>query len=243
MCSINNLSIVSIPFERESVFRRRNRIFATFDQHYAFVSIPFERESVFRHTETETEAPHAHVFQFERESQFRLPKRRNHEILCFNSLRAGKCVQTKPKFIEWLSLFQFPSSGKVLTGHSAWGHGHYQPFQFPSSGKVCSDNGRKHHSFNTVFEYYVSIPFERESVFRLNSPVQRALEYETDRFQFPSSGKVCSDLLCLFIRLYGLRFQFPSSEKTCIRGGSVSMMDSPFQFPSSGKVCSDLTPI
>ena len=87
-----------------------------------FVSIPFERESVFR-----------------RRPKSWYPKRHR-----FNSLRAGKCVQTL---------------GSLLTPKKL------MKFQFPSSGKVCSDDIIN--AIQLVDGEDVSIPFERESVFRL----------------------------------------------------------------------------
>ena len=63
--------MVSIPFERESVFRQEK---INLLESNGYVSIPFERESVFR-----LQLQGTIVYSVD---------------ICFNSLRAGKCVQT-----------------------------------------------------------------------------------------------------------------------------------------------------
>ena len=66
-------------------------------------------------------------------------------------------------------MFQFPSNGKVyseetyLTYNAAVG----KMFQFPSNGKVYSEE--TYLTFNAAVGK-VSIPFKRESVFRVKSP-------------------------------------------------------------------------
>ena len=110
---------------------------------------------------------------FERESVFRL------DIV--------NCILGRYKF-------QFPSSGKVcsdLPGGEVAIEVEIS-FQFPSSGKVCSDYNCEHGEYWFTI-YGVSIPFERESVFRLSA--NAIIEEGAIVFQFPSSGKVCSDML------------------------------------------------
>ena len=60
------------------------------------------------------------------------------------------------------------------------------PFERESVFRLAQENGLK---VQHVFR--VSIPFERESVFRLQ--LGSMSHDDLHKFQFPSSGKVCSD--------------------------------------------------
>ena len=141
---------VSIPFKRESVFRAF--ILLMIRRFGMSVSIPFKRESVFR-VNGIRRTDEVFYFGFnslqtgkciQRKSPWQDEK--NYK-LCFNSLQTGKCIQSLNKKCE---------SGELK-------------FQFPSNGKVYSETGRvgTHATLETV-----SIPFKRESVFRVNSTLQ-----------------------------------------------------------------------
>ena len=188
----------------------------------------------------------------------------------FNSLRAGKCVQTvcqgflykipsafqfpssgkvcsdrkEMKLITGLCAFQFPSSGKVCSDRTLCVKCFLTSpkFQFPSSGKVCSDlSGRPRNGLPDQ-ALYVSIPFERESVFR---PIRASHEVAVRHLSFNSlrAGK------CVQTHIHGTSryrhprwFQFPSSGKVCsdlLNTNHGERGHPKFQFPSSGKVCSD----
>ena len=112
----------------------------------------------------------------------------------FNSLQTGKCIQSCKDLLHrtvgLYDLFQFPSNGKVYSEESLQAnHLWAVEFQFPSNGKVYSEvvtqapterkagfnslqtgkciqrreRNRGHPSTNRV-----SIPFKRESVFRVS---------------------------------------------------------------------------
>ena len=115
---------------------------------------------------------------------------------------------------------------------------------------------------------YVSIPFKRESVFR--DAYIDGLENASDRFQFPSNGKVYSEVMAVKtivkskqivsipfkresvfrakkekgLHLHALmEFQFPSNGKVYSETWlrHKSGFGEKFQFPSNGKVYSELT--
>ena len=166
----------------------------------AFVSIPFKRESVFR----DAWQGWGLAFQCKR----------------FNSLQTGKCIQR-----AWKSAFtkaddeafQFPSNGKVYSEKQKIylsAHRRHLCFNSLQTGK-CIQSGtggpvqelydnvsipfkresvfrvapRRHNGGSR--ESKVSIPFKRESVFRVfSNPVHRVKRL---LFQFPSNGKVYSE--------------------------------------------------
>ncbi len=89
-------STVSIPFERESLFKVVTQL-STRETWACLVSIPFERESLFKEVASEETDEIA--------------------LESFNSLRAGKSIQSVNEltFEEFTRKFQFPSSGKVYS--------------------------------------------------------------------------------------------------------------------------------
>ena len=112
------------------------------------VSIPFKRESVFRVSIPKLlESDEDVSIPFKRESVFRGASDRSSLIFevieGFNSLQTGKCIQ------------RLERQGLRWKDHE---------FQFPSNGKVYSE---QHHSRNNRRTRQVSIPFKRESVFRV----------------------------------------------------------------------------
>ena len=166
---------VSIPFKRESVFKELQRqivyefyILDSFNSlqtgkriqsstcilyiiyMYILVSIPFKRESVFKEWWYYC---YGRLFRrvsipFKRESVFKVGRTicsspASH--LSFNSLQTGKCIQSLLgiRYNPMKRKFQFPSNGKVYS-------------------KQESDNG-------TPKQINVSIPFKRESVFKVFS--------------------------------------------------------------------------
>ena len=115
---------------------------------------------------------------------------------------------------ERIEKFQFPSNGKVYSKiEKAENFANKEAeFQFPSNGKVYSKIQKNFHfqffmSFNSLqtgkciqSESFVpgaedggtvSIPFKRESVFKVMTGKQVLLNIDTP-FQFPSNGKVYS---------------------------------------------------
>ena len=115
-------------------------------------------------------------------------------------------------------LFQFPSNGKVYSElETADIHNEYLlAFQFPSNGKVYSE---KMQSNLLMPISMVSIPFKRESVFRVKSTTTET-EKKSAVFQFPSNGKVYSETALV----------------AQVKNLSVADV---FQFPSNGKVYSE----
>ena len=139
-------TIVSIPFKRESPFGLQSHNEDLVEG--SLVSIPFKRESPFGPSEWND---------------------RRKKIKGFNSLQTGKSFRTIEEETEEgiMTLFQFPSNGKVLSDERGLDtDSPMYVFQFPSNGKVLSDK------------------FEGE----LN-------HVEYIKFQFPSNGKVLSDLV------------------------------------------------
>ena len=85
---------VSIPFARESVSKEATELGRQKLQ--GIVSIPFARESVSKEVEEQYKA--------------------KSEVESFDSLRAGKCLQSTYQHHPWnrgICLFRFPSRGKV----------------------------------------------------------------------------------------------------------------------------------
>ena len=138
------------------------------------VSIPFHRESPFglNHSNRPTNNTKGVSIPFHRESPFgpknpRIPL--GIALASFNSLPPGKSFRTSYKDIKdgIRYMFQFPSTGKVLSdGYSKGTLSPYSKFQFPSTGKVLSD-----------------------------ASVLRYMAKHGVEFQFPSTGKVLSDTL------------------------------------------------
>ena len=117
--------------------------------------------------------------------------------LRFDSLQTGECIQSE---ILQDSTFFSPGVRKVSipfkresvfreTNYYLQRNSFYYEFQFPSNGKVYSKlNGNllRPHEFHGV-----SVPFQRESVFRvMDSPKFNVTD---PVFQFPSNGKVYSE--------------------------------------------------
>ena len=108
----------------------------------------------------------------------------------FNSLRAGKCVQTHLKqlmhAVQLQEKFQFPSSGKVCSDNCKGGDRNRSPVSFNSlrAGK-CVQTLSPHWGKEVS---RVSIPFERESVFR-PPPLSITVALLTPRFNSLRAGK------------------------------------------------------
>ena len=144
--------------------------------------------------------------------------KRVEEEMGFNSLQTGKCIQSEQaeKLLDIdIQEFQFPSNGKVYSKRRQVSDNRYCQcwFQFPSNGKVYS----KSRASRECYEYgqmrfnslqtgkciqsskwekaradisRVSIPFKRESVFKVI--ILWLIIFRRSLFQFPSNGKVYS---------------------------------------------------
>ena len=193
------MKLVSIPFKRESISERHWR-----SEHERqpchFVSIPFKRESI-------SERDSGGIDGLQQDTSF-------------NSLQTGKHIWTpwvcKRTHRSLRVRFQFPSNGKVYLNsvYMKNARAFTLTFQFPSNGKVYLNDmmaaaaDMSQESFNSlqtgkyiwtgantrIHPWYreVSIPFKRESGFRVD-PDEWAW-CAAFLFQFPSNGKVDSEL-------------------------------------------------
>ena len=84
-----------------------------------------------------------------------------------------------------------------------------EEFQFPSNGKLHSNF--RQHTNSTTTPWHVSIPFKRETAFKLKSNI--TVESDGDRFQFPSNGKLHSNMVVRVAIAILVAFQFPSNGK------------------------------
>ena len=86
----------------------------------------------------------------------------------------------------------------------------------------------------------VSIPFKRESVFR--AAALRLLREEHTKFQFPSNGKVYSEISSGIRRYHPYGVSIPFKRESVFRESIVKSLsdESEFQFPSNGKVYSEI---
>ena len=185
---------VSIPYEREGAFRlqegytvaptsscfnslRAGRgiqtIVLCIERKTINVSIPYEREGAFRHEPTPGwgGARQRVSIPYEREGAFR-PGRSLQRLtmyLCFNSLRAGRGIQTGHQFkdLTWRRVFQFPTSGK--------GHSDSVESAEPKEDGLVSIPYEREGAFRLLVKGMlpastkVSIPYEREGAFRQKS--------------------------------------------------------------------------
>ena len=135
----------------------------------------------------------------------------------FNSLQTGKCIQrnrTNEETEADLESFNSLQTGKCIQSQE---------------GSVFSEQGSDQVSIpfkrESVFRvtrleteaviYKVSIPFKRESVFRVRGR-GRQRSFRIGSFQFPSNGKVYSEVAAaeeLGGEFATIRFQFPSNGK------------------------------
>ena len=84
-------------------------------------------------------------------------------------------------------------------------------FQFPSNGKLHSNN--RNRNFCAPHWSNVSIPFKRETAFKLGVPLSVSDIFPLG-FQFPSNGKLHSNtLLDRLLPVAEVEFQFPSNGK------------------------------
>ena len=129
----------------------------------------------------------------------------------------------QPKELVKTDKFPFPSNGKVYSESVIDYVSHVysevvavpcnaeaaHAFQFPSNGKVDSESSRYSNSDQRVGS--VSIPFKRESGFRVKTDKQKL---DATQFQFPSNGKVDSERSIYAKHTDDTRwFQFPSNGK------------------------------
>ena len=161
---------------------------------------------------------------FKRESVFRVVNDSYHKEIC---------VQ-----------FQFPSNGKVyseLSTKQSMYNNYYSVFQFPSNGKVYSEFSHRN-PFSKTHWVHVSIPFKRESVFRVvDSRCKLCLGIKS--FNSLQTGKCIqstknssgiSDAI-----LVSIPFKRESVFRVSIEGGNKAKGSALFQFPSNGKVYSE----
>ena len=161
------------------------------------VSIPYEREGIFRHGfSAGRRGVILEEFQFPTSGKVSSDAERtrpnselNRRFSSFNSLRAGRYLQTK-KLVSNAFLLRIR-------------------FQFPTSGKVSSDR------WCPALRLPEPLSFNSLRAGRyLQTDIKKAVERGEDvLFQFPTSGKVSSDRGAGFLmNLLGL-FQFPTSGK------------------------------
>ncbi len=86
----------------------------------------------------------------------------------------------------------------------------YMRFQFPSNGKVFPNKMRRRW-LNYFFLCFNSLQTGRS--FRTCTCHIDVYMTSTDRFQFPSNGKVFPNLVAVFEELRLIEFQFPSNGK------------------------------
>ena len=162
--------------------------------------IPFKRESVFRGELCNRWQGHECFNSLQTGKCIQSPVHSSglsSVPVCFNSLQTGKCIQRRKFLIMRLSwegkCFNSLQTGKCI-----------QRDPSTSTKKPLS---------------IVSIPFKRESVFREN---QHVLYSALDRFQFPSNGKVYSEVSSKLGRLTGLdKVSIPFKRESVFRGNSI----------------------
>ena len=138
----------------------------------------------------------------------------------FNSLQTGKCIQRMRHSVYRKSMgFNSLQTGKCIQS-SVLVYNDPNGFSEVSIPFKRESVFRVHYQVLMKWAFYiVSIPFKRESVFR---GIREELGLKNDqfhKFQFPSNGKVYSEIS-------------PQSGFT----GTISLV---FQFPSNGKVYSE----
>ena len=137
---------------------------------------------------------------------------------CFNSLQTGKPIQRNGRSMKsgvQERQFQFPSNGKAYPKQQRWWQQRWWRRRFNSlqTGKpIQRKSNEKYLHFKR--EYFVSIPFKRESLSKVTNGTLYG--YAELVFQFPSNGKAYPKHLTmteLDFRLFLNEFQFPSNGK------------------------------
>ncbi len=149
--------VVSIPFERESLFKDSGPVSA--DTRAQGVSIPFERESLFIPIPEDWKSPFRR-YDWER------------DILVFQFPSSGKVYSKKimrMKIIDGtLYQFQFPSSGKVYSKlYTKIARDWIKAKRFNSLRAGKSIQSTRRRIEKDLMWWRVSIPFERESLFKV----------------------------------------------------------------------------
>ena len=138
----------------------------------------------------------------------------------FNSLQTGKCISREAELVMKAAIrkFQFPSNGKVyLKSKIDSLTSCLEIVSIPFKRESVSQVTKSTVSYTCTC---VSIPFKRESVSQAIK--LKALEVQSELFQFPSNGKVylkscrlVNSLLTNAVKL----FQFPSNGKVYLKNG------------------------
>ena len=161
---------VSIPYERERIFRQertRNRL-----RHGKWFQFPTNGNVSSDTRTSQAKLQPTASFNSLRTGtylQTTLPRKDRRGVPpCFNSLRTGTYLQTKrriPMKLTITMMFQFPTNGNVSsdTPEILRTRPDQTVFQFPTNGNVSSDKLRRR---PIPYPFRVSIPYERERIFR-----------------------------------------------------------------------------
>ena len=212
--------LVSIPFKRETAFKL-SFLHHSYRMLYV-VSIPFKRETAFKQMDRKTREFFEGTFQFpsngKLHSNRNLPLPKNRLPACFNSLQTGNCIQTarwKVCSCARTAAFQFPSNGKLHSNFSPWdGFCFLWSVSIPFKRETAFKLLRTH--WELLQGAKVSIPFKRETAFKLCIYDEMPPSY-WEWFQFPSNGKLHSNFFLVLTLSIAVCVSIPFKRETAFK--------------------------